>query len=126
MTQIPRAEPGLKCPLWRRDVSKVCHMCQFWRPLVVGQKADDGRFTETHDRWACVFIHQATVSVDVLASIDGLQRATESFRNTSWSESQSNLSDIIDSVRQQSAALNSVADAVDRLPNKRMAEIEHQ
>jgi hypothetical protein len=126
VTQIPRAEPGSKCPLWRCDVSKVCHTCTLWRPLVVGKKSDDGRFTETHDRWACVFLHQATVSVDILASIDGLQRAMESFRNTSWSESQKNLSDIIDSVRQQSTALNNVADAVDRLPGKRMAEIEHQ
>lgn len=112
--QVPRAEPGVSCPLWRRDVSKVCHTCAFWKSLPVGRKTEGGTFVDTRDRWSCAFLHQVVVAVELLASVDGLQRATESFRNTAWDESQKNLSDVVVAVREQSAALRGVADSVCR------------
>lgn len=59
--QRQHAAPGLYCPFWRKDVSKVCHTCAMWVP-VSGQHPMTG---ERIDQWMCAITAQflATVSV---------------------------------------------------------------
>lgn len=93
-TQKPRRAPGVTCPLWRKDVSKVCHTCDMWEPLLVGVKVE-GRLQGETDLWACTIKHQTFLMRDLIKSVDGVQQATESFRNHAWSESQANLRDMV-------------------------------
>jgi hypothetical protein len=92
-TEKPRAKPGLKCPLWRKDAAKVCHTCMFWEPIPV-QQMIDGQL-RSFERWSCTVLHATFVMRDVLTSLDGVQKSQESFRNTAWDESQKNLQDLI-------------------------------
>lgn len=93
-TEKPRRKPGTMCPFWRRDVSKVCHTCDMWEPLPVGAKID-GVFCGHETIWACTLKHQTFILRDLVKSVDGMQAATESFRNDVWTESQRNLEDVI-------------------------------
>lgn len=60
MTHKPQASAGMKCPLWRKDMSKVCHTCEFWNKIT-GQSpiarflGDTGEWI---DKWGCTLSHQ--------------------------------------------------------------------
>ena len=90
----PRRPPGACCPFWRRDVSKVCHTCDMWEPLPVALKVD-GQMQQATDMWACTLKHQTFLLRDLIKSVDGVQQATETFRNQAWNESQANLRDML-------------------------------
>lgn len=48
-TEKPRAKKGMKCPLWQKDMSTVCHTCEWWVQL-------RGKNPQTHkdiDHWGC-------------------------------------------------------------------------
>lgn len=47
-TEKPRAKPGMTCPLWKRDMSKVCHTCEWWTQLR-GTNPQGGEI----DEWGC-------------------------------------------------------------------------
>ena len=49
MAQKPQADPGLCCPLYRKDVSKVCHKCA-WYEQIRGMNPQTG---DPVDRWSC-------------------------------------------------------------------------
>lgn len=76
MNQIPHANPGLICPQFKKDVSKVCHTCAWWTGL--SWKDERG---ETHHNWRCAMVMVACTNVDVVKATSGAQAATESFRN---------------------------------------------
>lgn len=106
-TQKPRANEGTKCPLWRKDVSKVCHTCEFWEPLPVGRRLSE-KNVETFDKWCCTLKHQTFVLRDIVFGLDGLQKSEESFRNSAWKESQQNLHDIVEAVKHQTGFNNEI------------------
>lgn len=82
-TEKPRRKKqGIKCPWWRRDVSEVCHTCELYVQL-------DGEDPQTGEKitdvWGCALalapIAALQVSRDVRKGTEGIQKATELFRN---------------------------------------------
>lgn len=73
----PRRKPGMFCPLWRKDVSRVCHTCDWWSALPVKEVES----SKVYDHWACAMNMQTIALRDIGAEVNGVQRATESFRN---------------------------------------------
>ena len=76
MTQIPHANPGLLCPQFRKDVSKVCHKCAWWTGLTFKDATG-----ATHHQWKCAMVMNAITNVDIVKATVGAQAATESMRN---------------------------------------------
>lgn len=66
MTGKPIAAPGTRCPLWRKDVSKVCHTCE-WYSRIQGMHPQTG---EQLDKWMCA------VTAQLLATLDAGKAAT--------------------------------------------------
>lgn len=77
----PRRKPGAMCPLWRKDVSEVCHNCDWYRPLPLEQILPDGSKRDLLPEWGCTMTHLLKVSRDLMGGLDGTQQAVESFRN---------------------------------------------
>jgi hypothetical protein len=51
-TEKPRAVKGSgKCPLWKKDMSQVCHTCALWTHV----RGKDPQSETTVDRWGCSF-----------------------------------------------------------------------
>lgn len=74
----PHRSPGGYCPLWRKDVSKVCHTCDWWQSLPVQDRANPAAVVE---QWSCALVLSVIAQRSMHAAIDGLQAAHESFRN---------------------------------------------
>lgn len=74
----PRRPAGMYCPLWRKDVSKVCHTCDWWQSLPV---TDATNPMVVREQWACALVLSVIAQRSMHAAIDGVQAATESFRN---------------------------------------------
>lgn len=74
----PRRPTGTFCPLWRKDVSKVCHTCDWYQSIAV--QAPDNP-TMVRAEWGCVLVLSVITQRSMHAAIDGVQAATESFRN---------------------------------------------
>jgi hypothetical protein len=77
MSQIPHANPGLVCPLHRKDVSKVCHKCPFWAKMN-GTNPNTG---EPVDTWQCAISWLPWLLVENARQTVGAAAATESMRN---------------------------------------------
>lgn len=75
--QIPRAKAGRNCPLYKKDVSKVCHTCAWW----VGMYWQDPKTQEPQHKWQCAQVMVALGNVDVVRAMAGVQAASESVRN---------------------------------------------
>lgn len=77
MSQIPHGPKEVWCPLWKREMAKVCHTCAFWKRISTTNKATG----ETEDHWEC-----AISLLPALLIENGLQTrqagaAVESARN---------------------------------------------
>lgn len=66
MTGKPIAVKGEFCPLWRRDVSKVCNTCA-WFSHIEGVHPQTG---ERVDMWKCA------ISLQVIATLEAAKAAT--------------------------------------------------
>lgn len=66
-TERPHCKPGLYCPLWRKDVSKVCHTCA-WFSHVTGTDPQTGAPVS---QWMCA------QTMMVLATMDAAKAAYE-------------------------------------------------
>lgn len=77
----PRRRPGVLCPLFRKDVSEVCHNCDWYRPLPLEQILADGSRRDLGPEWGCTMTHLLKVSRDLVGMTEGTQQAVESFRN---------------------------------------------
>ena len=73
----PRAPAGQRCPLWRKDVSKVCHDCDWYRVIPV----QDDPTAPVRELWGCAMVLNAIAVRSMHAAVDGVQAATELFRN---------------------------------------------
>lgn len=77
MPQIPQANPGLKCPFWKKDMSEVCHVCPMWQ-LVRGKHPQTGADV---DEWNCSLAWLPTLLIDASRQTYRSGSAIESFRN---------------------------------------------
>jgi hypothetical protein len=77
MVQIPRAEPGLKCPLWKKPMEQVCHTCPWWMHL---RGRDDNKGGEI-DQWGCAVAFLPGLLITNATMTRGAAAATESLRN---------------------------------------------
>jgi hypothetical protein len=73
----PQPKPGLTCPLWRKDRSKVCHRCE-WYIKVVGKDPQSMSF---HDSWGCAIAWMPTLTIENSQRQAQTGAAVESFRN---------------------------------------------
>lgn len=90
----PQRDPGLTCPLHRKDVSKVCHTCD-WYMQLRGVHPQTG---EPVDEWGCA------IAFLVITNIEGAQMsrqtgaAVESFRNEMARQNQNMLALVMNGV----------------------------
>lgn len=68
---------GELCPLWKKDVSKVCHTCP-WFTLLRGK---DPQSEKEIDEWACAIAFGPILACEVSQRTNQLGAAIESFRN---------------------------------------------
>lgn len=47
--QIPHGPEDLKCPMWRKPMVEVCHVCPLWIQL----RGKDPQTMQEIDRWNC-------------------------------------------------------------------------
>ena len=73
----PRAPAGQRCPLYRKDVSRVCHTCDWYRVIPV----QDDPTAPVRELWGCAMVLNAIAVRSMHAAVDGVQAAFESFRN---------------------------------------------
>ncbi len=112
-TEPPRQKQGQICPLFKKDVSKVCHTCKFYHALTVSKP---GEPQNTYLHWDCAFNFSVMLGRDIGAAVNGLQQATEGFRNETSKQNQSNLHSIQQVLQQNgriAQALLTVAEAQD-------------
>lgn len=76
-TEKPRAKPGMFCPLWRRDMSKVCHTCEWW----VQVRGKNPQSEEIIDRWGCAIAWLPMLTIENSQMQRQTGGAVESFRN---------------------------------------------
>lgn len=76
-TQIPRAQPGMVCPLLRKDVSKVCHTCPLW----VKVRGVDPNTGQEVDDWRCSFAWLPMLLIENASQSRQAGAAVESMRN---------------------------------------------
>lgn len=74
---IPKAKQGQVCPLHRKDVSKVCHVCPMWIQIrgnhpQTGEKVDD---------WRCSLAWMPVLMIETAQQTRQAGAAIESFRN---------------------------------------------
>lgn len=112
----PQREPGYDCPLYRKDVSEVCHTCEFYEglPVRVGLQPDI--------KWGCVFTHTTFILRDVVTEINALQGKQAEFNDKVWKDSQANIQSLIEIARateqqhgRSLAALVTIAQNIDRV-----------
>lgn len=75
--QKPIASKGTNCPLWRRDVSKVCHTCEWY----VSVKGKHPQSEEMIDQWACAIAWGPMMMINVAQQAHQGAAATEGLRN---------------------------------------------
>lgn len=76
--QKPIADKGMDCPLWQKDMSKVCHKCPGWTVLR-GMNPNTG---EEVDEWGCsLFQWLPPLLVENSQQSRQLGAAIESLRN---------------------------------------------
>ena len=77
MAKAPPADPGMICPLHKRDVSKVCHKC----PWYVSLRMTNPNTGKDIDEWGCAIAWGPVLAVEVSQKTNSVGRAVESFRN---------------------------------------------
>lgn len=73
----PKAEKGMKCPLYKEDVSKVCHTCEMYEHIM-GTNPNTGAAI---DAWGCTFKFNFLTNLEIAKEVRQSAAATESFRN---------------------------------------------
>ena len=76
MEKLP-AQKGVNCPLYRKDVSKVCHNCN-WYVKVRGKNPQSN---EEIDHWGCAMAWGPILTIDNTQQQRGIGAAIEDLRN---------------------------------------------
>jgi hypothetical protein len=77
VSQIPRADPGLVCPLHRKPAEEVCHTCPWWLEIR-GRNPNTGVDV---DQWGCAVSFLPMLLIENAAQARGAAAATEDARN---------------------------------------------
>ncbi len=77
MAQIPHADPGKICPLHRRDMAKVCHLCPWWGQVRGKHPQSEQEF----DQWHCAIAFLPMLLIDNAQQTRQAGAAVESARN---------------------------------------------
>lgn len=95
--QKPRAPKGMKCPDYRgffgaKDVSKVCHKCEFYVRLygVNPNARVPGDMGEVIDRWGCAKVWPVLLSVQHMKELNGLSKGISEHNQIAIATSQAN------------------------------------
>jgi hypothetical protein len=91
MPKPPQADPGVYCPLWKKDVSKVCHTCR-WYVALRGINKNTG---EEIDDWGCAMGFLPLLLIENAAMTNRSGAAIESFRNEMVSANRQTLQALI-------------------------------
>ena len=75
--QIPHAVPGQICPLHKKDVSEVCHLCP-WFTRVIGKNPQS---EEMVDNWHCAVAVLPMLLVENAQMTRQGNAALQDFRN---------------------------------------------
>lgn len=75
--QIPRADPGLTCPLHKLPMEQVCHTCPWWLQ-VRGVNKNTG---QEIDNWGCAIGFLPMLLIENAQQTRGAAAATEDARN---------------------------------------------
>ena len=76
MEKLP-AQKGMNCPLYRRDVSKVCHNCNWY----IKVRGKDPQSEQHIDHWGCAIAWGPMLSVENTQQQRGTGAAIEDLRN---------------------------------------------
>lgn len=74
---VPHGSESLKCPLWRKPMSEVCHTCPLWTQLR-GLNPNTG---QEIDEWNCALALTPLLLVENAMQSRQAGAAIESFRN---------------------------------------------
>jgi hypothetical protein len=77
MNEKPRRSKGTNCPLYKKDVSTVCHKCEFYTHV----RGKNPQSEETVDRYACAIAWLPTLMIENSQMQRQTGAAVESFRN---------------------------------------------
>lgn len=77
MAQIPHGPKDLKCPLWRKKMSDVCHTCPWWCQV----RGKNPQSREEVDRWDCSLSLLPMLQIETSQQARQAGAATESMRN---------------------------------------------
>ena len=118
MTDKPHRQAGTVCPLWRKDVSKVCHTCEFYQPLPVRDNSS-GRVFE---QWRCYYVHAPFLLREIISEVNGLQGKQAEFNDRVYKETQENVQVLIPIMerieRQHERSVRAIARAVDAVTHE--------
>lgn len=78
----PIADPGMKCPLWRKDVSKVCHTCA-WYGSIAGKHPQTG---QPVDQWQCAITLTVLSTLETAKATHEAGATTQELRNDLYVE----------------------------------------
>lgn len=76
--QRPLAEEGLNCPLYKEDMSKVCHKCAWWIQIR-GVHPQTGE--PVSDEWGCSMAWLPVLVIETAQQSRQAGAAVESMRN---------------------------------------------
>ena len=98
-TEKPRAKGEMKCPLWQKKMSLVCHTCEWWTHI----RGKHPQGEELVDHWGCAIAFLPMLMIENSQQQRSTGAAVESFRNEMVKANQTNLDVLIDGRRQQHA-----------------------
>lgn len=78
----PIAPKGTNCPLWKKDVSKVCHTCEWYEPIF-GTHPQTG---ERIDKWMCAMKALIITTIDAGKQAGATADAVQHLRNDQLAE----------------------------------------
>lgn len=73
----PVRKSGTLCPLFKKDVSKVCHKCDWFTRL----QGKDPQSTEIVDKWGCAIAFLPMVIIEGNQMSRAVGATIENFRN---------------------------------------------
>jgi len=77
MSKIPHADPGMVCPMHKKDVSKVCHTCPWYTQL----RGKNPQTQAEVDDWGCAIAWLPILAIETSQRANQTAGAVESFRN---------------------------------------------
>jgi hypothetical protein len=75
--QVPRGPEKMKCPLWRKPMSEVCHTCPMWTFV----RTEDPRVGQAVDKWDCALAWGPILTIDLIRRQDRTTASVDKVAN---------------------------------------------